>query len=212
MSDIRTVNDFNKEYLYRCWCDEIKAAGQPSRGATIRSAVFYTVLATMVLLAFFYSGDKNPGKRFGPFAYNTVLSPSMQDVYPQGSMVFSWAIKPDEPLRAGLADGSDIVFLIEGNIVVVHRIIEIISDYENLGIRVFRTQGVNNNNPDSWLVYEGNIVGRVTGHVPYAGMILSMIADNIFWVIGGIVFICALVTLLKIVFSKEDPKPQKNKS
>ena len=140
---MRTVNDFNREYLYRCWCEEVLAAGQPKRGAAIKNAVFYGLLVIMVLLAFVYSGRDQAGKAFGPFAYNTVLTTSMQDVYPQGSLITSWAIKPDEPLKTGLDGGTDIVFLQdeETKRVVVHRVIEVIEDYEGAGVRAFRTQG-----------------------------------------------------------------------
>ena len=201
---MRTINDFNHEYYYRLWNKEMEGAARPaSKGKIIRSVIFYGVLILMVLLAFFYSSDKTAGKRFGPFAYNTILTTSMQTVYPQGSLVTSWAIKPTETLKAGLDDGTDIVYARQDGTVVCHRIVEIMKDYEDSGQRAFKTQGVDNSAPDPWITYEGNVIGRVTWHVPYAGAVLQFIAQNIIWVIGLLVVFFALATLLKIIFSKE---------
>ena len=206
----RNVNDFNSEYLYRCWQDETEAAKKPRKGATTKSAVFYLSLVMLVLLSFFYSGNKSPAKRIGPFAYNTVLTPSMRSVYPPGSLIFSWALKPGEPVKAGLVAGTDIVYTKdESGMLVVHRIIEVIENYEDIGIRAFRTQGVNNPSPDPWLAFEENVVGRVMGHVPYAGDVLAVIAENVLWIVGIIAVLVAVITLLKIVFGKaESPRPQ----
>ncbi|HCC35137.1 MAG TPA: signal peptidase I [Ruminococcaceae bacterium] len=201
----RTINDFNREYIYKHWKQEIEESKKPKKGATVRSAVFYAALVVMVLLAFFYSGNRDPGKRFGPFAYNTVLTGSMQSVYPQGSLITSWAIAPDEALKSGLQNGTDIVFTKEDGTVVVHRIIEIFENYEDSGQRAFRTQGVDNPNPDTWITFEGNVVGRVIWHMPYLGSVLAMIAENVLWIILIVAVLAATITLWKIVFKKETP-------
>lgn len=208
MNSVRTINDFNREYMYSLWKDEVKAAEKTGQGSFIRDAAFYVILTSLVMLAFFYNGNREPGKRFGPFSYNTVLTNSMQSVYPQGSLITSWAVKPAEPLNAGLENGTDIVFIRDNGDVVVHRIIEIIDNYEDSGQRAFKTQGVDNPAPDSWTTYEGNVIGRVTWHVPYVGNFFSMIAENLLWIILFLVIIFAIITLLKIVFEKEEPTPQ----
>ncbi|MCL2512575.1 MAG: signal peptidase I [Oscillospiraceae bacterium] len=200
---VRDVNDFNREYMCGVWCGEMEAANKPAKGAAVKSAVFYIILLVMVGLAFFHSGDKNSGKRFGPFSYNTVLTSSMQSVYPQGSLITSWAVNPGEPLNAGLEKGTDIVFVKDNNTVVVHRIIEIMADYEDSGQRAFRTQGVDNPLPDSWVTYEGNVIGRVTWCLPYAGNILGAVADNILWVIFIIILLALILAFFKIAFKKQ---------
>ncbi|MDR2712439.1 MAG: signal peptidase I [Clostridiales bacterium] len=200
---MRTAKDFNREYYYKLWTDEARAAKHPPKGAVIKSAIFYSLLLIMVMLAFFYSGNREPGKRFGPFAYNTVLTPSMNSVYPQGSLITSWAIRPDEYLTAGLEDGTDIVFILEDGKVIVHRIIEIMEDYEGSGRRAFRTQGVDNPSPDPWITIDANVIGRVTWHVPIVGDVLAIIADNILWVILAIAVISVIIVLFSMVFKKE---------
>jgi signal peptidase len=206
---VRTANDFNREYMFRNWIGETTISKQSPKGKPIKTAIFYTLLISAVLLAFFYSGSKGSGKTFGPFAYYTVLTTSMQDVYPQGSLVTSWAVKPNEPLQAGLESGSDIIFAKDDQTIVVHRIVEIMEDYEESGYRAFRTQGVNNPNPDTWITYEGNVIGRVTWHLPYAGNTLAMIAENLLWVIAGVVLLAFIATLLKVVFKKDPAKAQR---
>ena len=202
-TEIRNINDFNREYMYRIWSGEIETSKEPHKKSAVKNVIFYSVLLAAVALAFFYSGSKEPGKRFGPFTYNTVLTESMNSVSPKGSLITSWAIRPDEPLEAGLETGTDIVFLKEDGTVIVHRIIEIIEDYEDSGQRAFRTQGVDNPAPDSWITYEGNVLGRVTWHLPYAGDILLVIAENILWVVLITVALAFILTLFQTAFRKK---------
>ncbi len=195
---------FNREYEYNRILEEIRAQEAPTKSTLIKNAVFYAVLIVAVLVAFIYSGNNDNGKRFGPFAYSTVLTRSMDSVYPKGSLVMTWQLKPGEELKAGLDIGTDIMFTLdESGTTYVHRIIEIIENYEESGQRGFKTQGVDNPSPDNWVAYEGNIVGRVTWHVPYMGDILAFIGENILWVCVFIAVLFAIATLLKIVFSKE---------
>ena len=200
---MRTINDFNSEYRYRLWRRET-AAAVSVKGKTLKNALFYSVLTAAVLLAFIYSGNKGRGKDYGPFAYNTVLSASMQSVYPKGSLITSWKIKPGEPLKAGLENGTDIVFCKSDNTVVVHRIIEIMENFEDSGQRAFKTQGVNNRAPDTWITYEGNVIGRVTWHIPHAGSVLAFIADNTIFVSAAVTIIIVLVSLLRYALKKEE--------
>lgn len=210
MVSARTANDFNNEYCYRLWREETEAAKQPQKGAALKSAIFYAALIGMVLFAFFYSGGENTGKSFGPFAYSRVLTGSMQSVYPQGSLITSWAIKPDEPLKAGLEDGTDIVFVVKNEStgqekVVVHRIIEIYEDYEDTGVRGFLTQGIENPAPDPWgVTSEVNVIGRVTWHVPYVGDAMAFLAENIIWVVAIIVALLVIGTMMRFAFKKEE--------
>jgi len=194
----RNILDFNAEYTYKQWRAEEEAAAHPRKGAAVRTAIFYALLVGMVLFAFIYSGsEQGAGKKFGPFAYNTILSSSMKSVYPKGSLVVSWAVKPDEPLAAGLNNGDDIVFAREDGTVIAHRIIEVMEDYEDSGQRAFRTQGTDNPEPDPWITGEVNVVGKVVWHMPVAGDVLAFIAENIFWVLGGILGIFLLLALVK---------------
>ena len=201
---VRTILDFNSEYAYKCWLAEEEEAVKPKKSNPVRSMIFYSFLIAMVLFAFIYSGQEGGGKKFGPLAYNVVLSGSMSPVYEKGALVVSWAVKPNEPLAAGLDSGDDIVFVLEDDRVVVHRIIETFEDYEDSGQRGFRTQGVDNPEPDNWVVYENNVIGQVIWQAPYLGDILALIAENFMIVIAAIIGLFILFTLLRTVFAKEE--------
>jgi len=201
---VKSLVEFNREYAYKCFLEE-KTLKTPKKGSLIKSMIFYSMLIIIVAFAVFWSNSSDAGKRFGSFAYNTVLTSSMQSVYPQGSLVTSWAVKPGEQLKAGLADGDDIVFVTETGKMIVHRIIEIMGNYEDSGMRAFRTQGVENSAPDSFVTYEGNVIGRVVWHVPYVGGILAIISENIFLFIAGITAVCIVISLVKIALSNNAP-------
>jgi len=192
---------FNREYGR----ESAQAKSKPKE-SFLRSSIFYGVLLLAVAAAFFYSNGDNPGNRIGPFSYNTVLTTSMQSVYPKGSLVTSWVVKPGEPLQAGLDKGTDIVFVREDGMVVVHRIIEIMDNYEESGQRAFRTQGVDNPTRDDWVTYEGNVVGRVTWHVKYVGDILAFVAEKAIWVVAAFILLFALLNILKFIFRKDPPE------
>ena len=200
---MRTINDFNREYEYQSWLHEVEAANRPRRSTAIQNAIFYSILLMLVTLVFLRAGSSGFGKRIGPFAYNTVLTASMNSVYRQGSLIVSWAVKPDEPLTAGLQNGTDIVFTTESGTAVVHRIIDIFENYEDSGQRAFRTQGVDNPAPDAWITYEGNVIGRVIWHLPYAGSALALIADNFILTAAAVVIIFTVITLLKSATKKK---------
>lgn len=201
----RTILDFNAEYTYQRWREDLDKAKKPRRGTWIKNALFYSALIGLILFAFFYMSDKSGGgKKFGSLSYYKVLTTSMQSVYPQGALVVAWDLEPDEPLTAGLENGTDIVFLKdEDNTVIVHRIIEVMEDYEGQGVRAFQTQGVNNNAPDPWITDERNVLGRVVWHMAGAGDVLAYISEHIILTIAGVVALFVLLTMLRYVLTKD---------
>ncbi len=203
--------EFNKQYDYLCFQEELEAEQKTTKGSIVKDTIFYGILVTAIIFAFIYSKNDEAGKRFGPFAYNTVLTGSMQSVYPKGSLVLSWALKPNEQLRTGLDIGDDIVFLIKGDTTVVHRILNITENYEDSGQRMFTTQGVENPAPDDYITYEDNVLGRVIFHIPYLGAMLAFIAEKMIWFIAGTIILFALSALLRIVFSDDDGKKKDEK-
>jgi len=98
----------------------------------VKISVLFSVFLTIL---FFTVSSKEAGKQIGPFSYNVVFTDSMQSVYPKGSLITSQALKTNEPLKAGLDNGTDIVFTKEDGTSVVHRIIEIIENYKGGGQR-----------------------------------------------------------------------------
>ena len=205
---MKTLSEFNREFEYR----EIKKMLNPEnkKDSPVKTAIFYGALVAMVLIAFVYSNSGEAGslgKKYGPFAINSVLTDSMASVYPAGTLVASWSITPNETLKAGLLDGDDIVFVTESGMVMVHRIIKIVDNYEGSGQRGFSTQGVEVANPDSFITFEGNVIGKVVFAIPFLGRILGFIADNIIFVVLGVAVVFIITALLRKAFS-----PDKNAS
>ena len=198
---MRTLTEFNRDFEYRGF--KRIFSGEEKKSSPVKSAIFYFALIALVIIAFVYSGSGDVGKRFGPFAFHSILTDSMESVYPVGTLIFSWQVKPEETLNAGLANGDDIVFTAQDGRVYAHRIIEIMNDFEDSGQRGFRTQGVNSPNPDSFVTFEGNVIGKIFFSIPYLGGILGIIAENIYFVLGvvGVVFVIAV--LLRRAFAPE---------
>ena len=201
----RTIADFNAEYAYKRWRKEETETAKPQKGSVFLSTMFYLVLIGLVLFVYFYSSSGSLNKRLG-YSLNNVISRSMEPVYPIGALVVSKAVDPGEPLAAGLDDGDDIVFALEDATVIVHRIIEIPEGTSDEGLRLFRTQGVNNPDPDPWVIPEEYIVGRVVWSMAGAGDVLAVIAENNMWIIAALVGLFLLVTLLRFVLKPSSGK------
>ena len=216
---MKTLVQVNRDYAYHCYQKEMKAM-ERDKGSIIKDTIYYAVLVIVVLGALIWSGGDDSAKRFGPFSYHTVLTESMNSVYPKGSLVTAWAVKPNETYNVGLENGDDIVFIMPNGRVVVHRIIEVVDENDDSGRRVFLTQGVDNERPDFFVTDEGNIIGRVTWHVPYVGAILALISENILYVSAGIAVLFLLFTLIGFIFfgkekeaaskKKDESEPEEN--
>ena len=100
-----------------------------------------------------------------------VLSGSMQDVLPEGSLILTKWVEPET-----LKVGDDITFLADSDFCVTHRIIGIRTLDD--GSLAFQTKGVNNPTPDSGLAVEDSIVGKVVYHDLTAGRIVIWIRAN----------------------------------
>jgi signal peptidase len=133
----------------------------------------------------FSSGEK--GTIFG-YTYMNVLTPSMQSVLPQGSLVIVKEVDPES-----IAVGNDITFTKSDQTSVTHRVVNIIEDYEETGARGFETKGVNNDDPDFEIVLAANVVGVVKMHFPGIGSMLMWIRENPLLSIGFF-FGCVLLS------------------
>ncbi|MBR3672994.1 MAG: signal peptidase I [Clostridia bacterium] len=93
-----------------------------------------------------------------------IMSYSMVPTFSRGAVVISVKVneKDLEKLKVG-----DIIHYKSENGEVIHRIIEIQKDKD--GNLLFKTQGDNNNVPDSNMVYADQIIGCVKLYIPYIG-------------------------------------------
>lgn len=152
----------------------------PRDGRTVRSRVVKLIGDLMIYLAvaILLLGAVRLRSALGSTPVNIagysgllVLSGSMQDVLPEGSLILTKRVEPES-----LKVGDDITFLAGSDFCVTHRIIGIRTLDD--GSLAFQTQGVNNPTPDSRLTMEDSIIGKVVYHDLAVGRIVIWIRTN----------------------------------
>lgn len=131
------------------------------------NAVTTVIVVLVVLLAVALAGVRLIGLR--PFA---VLSGSMEPEYHVGALVY---VQETDP--ASLQVGDVITFMQSEDIVVTHRIVEIVPDEEDGTVLRFRTKGDGNDAEDGALVHHKNVLGRVVFTVPGLGYVSNYIQN-----------------------------------
>ena len=164
----------------------------------ISDILFYLAILT-VMFAILTSGTKDglPRTFLGKYSYFTVVSPSMQNELPVGSFIL---VKKIDPYK--LQIGDNITFMRDANTSVTHKIIDILENYNNSGARGFQTKGTNNANPDSEIVYEANVIGKVIFNIPKMGAVISELRANIYivFIVFGVFIVAAFI--LRWLFSQ----------
>ena len=145
---------------------------------TILDILFFVlVFAALVgAVIFINTGEVKP--IFG-FSYYTVLTSSMQDEIPKGSLIITQRTDPKT-----LKIGDNITFARNNGIPVTHKIVEIYGNYEGTSAIGFKTKGINNPLADDWIVLEDEILGKVVYVSPFLGERLEGIINE-----SGIAFI-----------------------
>lgn len=165
----------------------------------IESFVFYAIIAfTLIIFSSVLTGaDKNGTPRnIGGYAPMTVLTKSMQSVYPKDSFLL---VKVTDP--KSLQVGDDITFMKENHSTITHRIISIEENYQGTGQRGFETKGVENPKADEEIVRADNVIGKVTYSSHTIGKALVLVRKNL-WLTAAILiislfFLDSCVSLLK---------------
>ena len=174
-----------------------KGSKKKHRGlfAVISDVLFYLALF-IVMLSVITSGAKDDAPRmFMGYSYFTVLTASMQDEIPQGSLIIVRQTDSQE-----LKIGDNITYMRDADTTVTHKITDIYDDYQNSGARGFQTKGVNNTNPDKDIVYEVNVVGKVILVLPGVGAAISSLKENIYIVFIIFGLFVALSFLIRRLF------------
>ena len=175
---------------------EIEAQGGMQEGAKkssgvfafISNAIFYLAIILILLTVLTSGSDYGSPKTIFGFSYFTVMSGSMQNEIPKGSFILVKNVDP----RA-LNVGDTVTYMRDRNTSITHKIVDIYENYGNSGARGFQTKGVNNANPDSDVVYEANIVGKVVFTLPVAGAVMLFLASNVYIVL--IIFgLCMIIS------------------
>lgn len=177
-----------------------------SKGASILSNVlFYGLLIALVLGAFLLKSHSSGAPfTFAGHAAFTVLTSSMEDTYPKGSLVITKAMDAKE-----LQIGDDITFMISEKSSVTHRIVGIIENYQNTGQRAFETKGTMNENADKDPAIAANVVGKVIFCSVILGQAAAFITKNWPLMLFLMVVIFALISFLKWNMSRPDNADEK---
>ena len=151
------------------------------------------VMALLLLLALLFGAVAGGEKNSFRYSFFTVLSQSMYDEIPKGSLI---VVRKTDPQL--LRVGDNITFKRNRTTTVTHKVIEIHENYNDSGVRGFKTMGINNADPDTGIVYANSVIGVVSCCIPGLGFVLAYISDNI-WIM------CVLLvgTTAAMVFEKE---------
>ncbi|HJD24578.1 MAG TPA: signal peptidase I [Firmicutes bacterium] len=162
--------------------------------------LFYGVLIALLVGVVLLAGNGKQGPRsFAGFTVQTVLTSSMESVFPKGSLVISRYTDPDT-----LEIGDDITFMASQDTTISHRIIGIVENYADTGQRAFKTQGVMNAAPDSELVPAVNVVGKVVFHSYAAGKAVDFVKSYWPLLLFFLVVLAVLIRVLRYIYGKED--------
>jgi len=181
------------------------ASTRTNKGNRLFSAISDMLFSLSIVMILFVvlvpNANGGTPKRILKYTYFTVVSQSMQDEIPQGSLILVKHIDPSK-----LEPGDNITFMVDHNMTVTHKIVGIYENYDNSGARGFQTKGVNNLNPDRDIVYEANLVGKVILVLPALGVALSYLSENVFLVFIIFSLSVLLSFLLRGVFGNPAKK------
>ncbi|WAA11839.1 signal peptidase I SipW [Fervidibacillus halotolerans] len=182
---------------------------------TIRKWIsnFITILmfGILILMLFFLISAKLTGGEPNFFGYQlkAVLSGSMEPGIKTGSLIVVEPVEKTDQFKK-----NDIItFINENNLLVTHRITEVIHNGDQV---LYRTRGDNNDSEDLNPVRSQNVVAVYTGiTIPYLGYIVQFAQskNGILYlvILPGVLLIIYSVIMLRRVFSELE-KQQKNQN
>lgn len=122
--------------------------------------VIFAVLLAVLLAA----------PRFMGIKVFSVLSGSMEPEYHTGSLIYVKEVDYHE-----LKEGDVITFMMDNELVVTHRIAEVVPDEEDSSVIRYVTKGDANEDKDGRLVHYKNVIGTPVFTIPYLGYVATYI-------------------------------------
>lgn len=175
-----------------------KKARKTKRG-WIGDLIFYVLLFGMVIGALVLKDiDNDAPKSIAGISVFSVLTGSMENEIPKGSLVVTKHVEPSE-----LNIGDDITFMANETTTITHRIVGIIENYKETGQRAFETKGTMNKEKDKLPVPAVNVIGKVIYHNYTLGQIRDFISQNVIIILVMLVLIWALIYVLRSIFKKD---------
>lgn len=148
----------------------------------VLKAISNTFIAIVIVLIFLLYGVR----LFSLKPY-TVLSGSMERVYPTGSMIYVAKVDPAE-----LKEQDVITFKMENGAIATHRIVELVPDEKDSDIIRFRTKGDENEIADATLVNFSSVVGQPRFCIPYLGYLATFMMQPF----GKLVVIAVMIVMI----------------
>ncbi|MGM0652960.1 MAG: signal peptidase I [Bacillota bacterium] len=192
--------------------DKKKGRGIFKFFSILGNVVFVLLLLIMAILSFFLIQSRLAGgvPEIAGYQMYIVLSGSMSPEFDTGSLAFVQDVDPDE-----LAVGDIITYRTqaESDSLTTHRIVEVIKN----GNTQFVTRGDANNVNDPNPVLDENIVGRVTGSIPYIGYVLDFVQTRqglilLIFVPGVLIIMYELGKIMKYLTQGNKEKNKQEKS
>lgn len=138
-------------------------------GKIVSNLITFLLFLLLILMLFLVISSKAAGGEPQIFGYQlkTVLSGSMEPGIQTGSII---VVKPGGDLTR-FKEGDVITFKEEENMLITHRITEVIKSGEHV---MYRTKGDNNNAEDMNPVLSENVVAEYAGiTIPYVGYFID---------------------------------------
>lgn len=159
-------------------------------------------VATLVVISKASGGEPE----FFGYQLKTVLSGSMEPGIQTGSII---AVKTAE-VKTGFKKDDVITFLAEEDILITHRITEVVRSDSGV---LYRTKGDNNNAEDMNPVLSENVVAEYTGFtLPYAGYFINFTQSKngalLLLIPGFLLLIYSAFTIWKVL-SEIELRPKK---
>ena len=136
----------------------------------------------------------------------SVLSGSMQSVYPTGSLLYIKDVNPET-----LEVGDVITYKMAGGTLCTHRIIELVPDEDNPAIVRFLTKGDENDTADPLVDYN-SVVGKAVFCIPLLGYLATYMAVPPGKYIAIIVAISLILIEIMISLVLDDKGKKKTKT
>lgn len=162
------------------------------------SFLFVVVMVLVFLLV---------GVRIFGLQIYTVLSGSMEPAYQTGSLIYVKEVDTEE-----LKENDVITFRLGGSTIATHRIVEVVMEENDSGIR-FRTKGDANDNVDSNLVSGEDVIGTPIFTIPYLGYLAVFIQQppGSYVAISGSIAVILFVTLADMLSEGDKDTKRKRK-
>lgn len=171
-----------------------------NKKAWLKNIGFYgfLVLCVSVIFLIRVGNSGAPISIFG-VSFHNVLTSSMEDTIPQGSLVITYRVDPKD-----LQIGDDITYMRSEKVSITHRIVGIIERYEDTGERAFETKGTMNKEQDTYPVPAVNVVGKVVFHNHTLGVITQILKQYWIYIVIMIGLLYGLVLSIKNIFKQDE--------